>query len=323
MLKRDARLRALHAVVTHGNFTKAAEALLLTQQAVSFQIKMLEDELGTRLLRRDGKAIELTEEGAILFRYSKQILDLYAAAEDEIAHRGGVMGGILRVGATGSIAKYCVPAAIGAFRRQHKDVAVSVSITNSEGVAEWLAKEVIDVGIVSVGPIALDQFAVELFFEDELVLIAPTDHPFARRDRVGADELRGEAFVVREDGSGTRRLMDGHFGSLGLEPDRIRAMALLGSTEAVKAAVAAGAGLSMVSRLSLRDGAASASLAIVRLEAPPLLRSFYIVSPRQGYKRRTVAAFIRALRDASAGQSDEQPIARPAEPTVVSLHRSN
>src|SRR5262245_47200615 len=147
MLKRDQRIRVLYAVATTGGFTNAAEALHLTQQAVSFQIKSLEDELGVRLFRRDTKSVELTEMGQVLVRYAKQILDLYSAAEDEISRGNGQYSGLLRIGSTGTVARVAVPAAIRLFRQSHPKVSFTVSIANSEGVLDLLSRDLIDIGV--------------------------------------------------------------------------------------------------------------------------------------------------------------------------------
>jgi DNA-binding transcriptional LysR family regulator len=300
MLKKDARLRALHAVVTHGSFTKAAEALSLSQQAVSFQIKSLEDELGTRLLQRHGKNIELTETGDILFRHAKKILDLYSAAEDAIAQKTGSAGGLLNIGATGSIAKYCLPAAIGEFRKKHGNVSVAVSVGNSERIADLLAQEVIDLGIISGGPVELDRFHVAPFFDDELVFIAAAQHPLAARKAISIVELATTPFVMRERGSGTKDLVDGYFRDRGIDSAELPIAAILGSTEAVKAAVAAAAGIAMVSRLSLSGEAIGETFAILDVDADRLQRSFYIVRLRDSYMRLVLDQFVRTLRAQNA-----------------------
>lgn len=306
MLKKDGRLKAFHAVVVHGSFTQAAEALLLTQQAVSFQIKMLEDELGTRLLLRHSKTVELTETGELLFRYARQIIELYSEAEDAIAQHSGTLGGSLHIGATGSIANYCLPAAIGEFRKICGNVSVSILIANSEGVADLLAREVIDLGIISGGPVALDKFVVEPFFEDDLVFVSSPHHSFARRRELPILELVRAAFVVREPGSGTRKLMDSYFSDRGFDPTQLDIAATVGSTEAVKASVASDAGIAMVSRLSLGENRTQ-SLSILDVESGPLNRSFYFVRPRETYMRRVLDMFIRTLRAQNSARPSVEP----------------
>ncbi len=295
MLRKDARLKAFNAVATHGSFTKAAEILSLTQQAVSLQIKTLEDELGTRLLQRHGKTIELTPTGEILLPFAKKIIELYSAAEDKITRHDGSIGGSLNIGATGSIAKYCLPVALGAFRQKFSNVGVSVSVANSENIVELLARESIDLGIISGGSIALDKFVVELFFKDELVFVSNWRHSFATRSALSLQEIVCEPFVRREAGSGTRQLVDTYFRGRGIDPSSLQISVTVGSTEAVKAAVAANAGIGMVSRLSLSDNSKE-SLAILDVEGSPLERSFYFIRPRETYLRRVLDAFIGTTR---------------------------
>nr|WP_283842068.1 LysR family transcriptional regulator [Bradyrhizobium sp. KB893862 SZCCT0404] len=290
----------MYAVATCGGFTNAAEMLHLTQQAVSFQIKSLEDELGARLIHRDAKSVELTEEGQILVRYAKQILDLYSAAEDEISHSKGLYDGLLRVGCTGTLARVAVPGAIRLFREVHPAVSFTVSISNSEGVLDLLSRSIVDIGIVSAGPVDLEQYSIEKLFDDEVVFIAPADHQFAQRELVTPEELMSEPFVLREVGSGTRRVVGQYLKSLGVEIADFKVVTELGSSEALKAAVAAGIGLSATSSISLLGNPFRPPLAPINLDGPPLNRSFYLVMPVATGKRRVVGAFAKALRAANA-----------------------
>lgn len=299
MLKKDPRLRAFHTVAMLGSFRKAAELLSLSQQAVSFQIKSLEDELGTRLLLRQGKFAGLTDTGDILFRYAKQIIDLYAAAEDELSIKTGAGGGALSIGATGSIAKHCLPKAIGQFRQTNGTVTVTVSVANSERIAELLSQEAIDLGIISGGPVELSRFTVEPFFEDELVFIASKSNPLSNRREISLSDLLDSDFVIREKGSGTRDLMEGYFRDRGVDTTRLSLAATMGSTDAVKAAVASSNAIAMVSRLSLTEPAAD-DVTILDTELKPLSRSFYIVRQRDSYLRRVLDTFVKALRSGNS-----------------------
>ncbi|PAQ07661.1 LysR family transcriptional regulator [Mesorhizobium temperatum] len=302
MPKKDARLRAFHTVVTLGSFTRAADALSLSQQAVSFQVKSLEDELGTRLLQRQGKNIGLTETGEILFRYAKQILDLYSAAEDALARKTGSIGGSLSIGATGSIAKYCLPKAIGEFRKSHQSVTVAVSVANSERVAKLLSQEAIDLGIISGGSVELNRFIVEPFFEDELVFVAASKNPLTSRKSLSLHELLASQFIIREKGSGTRNLMEGYFRDRGIDVSALSVSTMMGSTDAVKASVASSDGIAMVSKLSL-GGPGNEDLTILDVDTGPFFRSFYIVRLRDSYLRRVLDHFVRALRTSNSFRS--------------------
>lgn len=300
MLKKDARLRAFHAVATLGNFTKAADALSLSQQAVSFQIKSLEDEVGNRLLKRQGKNLELTETGEILSRFAKQILDLYSAAEDALGQHTGVVGGSLNIGATGSIAKYCLPAAISEFRKTHPSVSVSVSVSNSGDIADLLAQEAVDLGVISGGPVELSRFIVEPFFDDELVFIAAADNPIVNKQPLSLSELLSCQYIIREKGSGTRDLMEGYFRDRGVDLATLPIAAVMGTTESVKASVASSNGIAMVSRLSLGT---ENGLTILETDLGSLFRSFYIVRLRDSYLRLALDRFVKVLRTSNAFRS--------------------
>jgi LysR family transcriptional regulator, transcriptional activator of the cysJI operon len=305
MLKKDARLRAFHAVATLGNFTKAAETLSLTQQAVSFQIKSLEDEVGNRLLVRQGKNLDLTETGEILFGFAKQILDLYSAAEDALGRHTGVVGGSLSIGATGSIAKYCLPFAISEFRKGHLAVSVSVSVANSEDVVNLLTHEAIDLGVISGGPVDLSRFIVQPFFDDELVFVAASDNPLLNR-QLSLSDLQACDYIIREKGSGTRNLMEGYFADRGVDPSTLSVAAVMGSTESVKASVASSNAIAMVSRLSLDE---QSGLKVLTTDLGSLFRSFYIVRLRDSYLRVALDRFVKALRTSNSFRTIEnQPV---------------
>ncbi|XBS70977.1 LysR substrate-binding domain-containing protein [Acerihabitans sp. KWT182] len=295
MIKRDPRLKAFHSVVTLGGFSKAAEALALSQQAVSFHIKSLEDEVGARLLQRQGKNLGLTETGEILFHYARQILDLYSAAEDALAKKNGISGGTLSIGATGSIAKYCLPRIIGEFRKVYPTVSIAVSVANSEKISELLAREEIDLGLISGGSVDLSRFTVEPFFEDELVFVAATENPLAKTQDLSLADIVACEFVIREKGSGTRTLMESYFHERGTDLSSLSVAAVMGSTDAVKESVASTESIAMVSMLSLGDLKYS-GLTVLDTDFAPLLRSFYIIRLRDSYFRRILDDFVKTLR---------------------------
>ena len=291
MLLKDARLRAFHTVALHGSFTKAAKHLLLSQQAVSFQIKGLEEEIGARLFLREQTGIELTETGELLYRYAEKILLLYTEAEDELAEMTGAMRGRLRIAATNSLVKYGLPSAIGKFRSLFPDVQVTIEVGNTSYCIDCLSKNLADVAFISEGP-PLDGFHVKRFFRDEIALIVSPDDPYAARGEITLHELRKAPFVAREEGSGTRALLERLLGNLGVHFDELNIVLILGSAEAVKAAVEAGAGIGAVSRLSLRHELRAGTLTTVKLSEAELARDFYVVQRTQNSRGRLAARFL-------------------------------
>lgn len=298
MLLRDGRLRAFHSVAKHRSFTSAARHLLLTQQAVSFQIKSLEEEIGGPLFRRELRAVELTPLGSAFFTYAERILELYSEAEAELANPGRKLQGILRISATNSLAKYVIPSAIGALRRVNPEVRVTMEVGNSKFCLDCLQNGLVDVAFVSDGPARLRTFDVELFFEDEIAVIAPPDHPWVRRRDVDFDALCVEPLILREEGSGTRALLDRAMAERAMSIDKLDIVSVLGSAEAVKGAVVAGAGIGIVSRLSLRRELVDGSLKIISVDNFRLVRRFSIARTTQGILHRRTKDFIEFAKKA-------------------------
>lgn len=293
MLLKDTRLRAFHTVAVHGSFTKAARHLLLTQQAVSFQIKSLEDEVGGQLFSRDGRAIGLTDLGQLLFSHAQRILDRYGEAEAEISSFTNDLKGRLRISATNSLAKYVMPTAIGALRQGNPDVKVTMEVGNSDYALGCLRDDLADVAFCSDGPLQLENYQADPFFQDEIVFIVSGRHPWAKTDIIAFETFCLAPIILREEGSGTRSLIERALSERSKSLDQLDIVSVLGSAEAVKGAVEAGAGIGMVSRLSLRRELADGSLAAVRIEGLNLLRDFYIVRLRQTPTHRRVQEFIQ------------------------------
>ena len=243
-------LRAFAAVVERGGFTRAAAALRLSQPAVSKAVLGLERAVGMPLLERGPRAVRATEAGAALYERARELFAVERSAEDELRMLRGLEGGALRVGASTTVATYLLPPLLGTFQARHPGVALHVTSGNTRAVARALLGRRLDVALVE-GPVDDARFAAEPWRDDELVLIAPPDHPLAGTRRpVSLAALAQAPYVSRERGSGTRAVAEAAFAAHGIHP---RVVLTLDSTEAVKQAVAAGLGLSAVSRAAAAD----------------------------------------------------------------------
>ena len=308
---KDVRLRAFHTAALQKSFTRAAQHLLLTQQAVSFQIKSLEEELGTRLFERDGRSIALTGTGRALFAYADRILSIYAEAENHLAELTGAVPDRLRIAATNSIAKYALPRPLGAFRTRHPALQITLEVGNSDYVVNCVADGLVDAAIVSDGPAALKGYALEPFLRDEVTFIVPPDHPWNGQDDVAFEAFCRVPFILRGDGSGTRCLLERRMAALGSDLSRLNVVLILGSAEAVKGAVAAGAGLGMVSGLAARADVAAGTLGRVRVPDIEIVRDFYVIRPKDRRVHQMVDAFIDLARgSAEAGTQAAVPVQR-------------
>ena len=295
MLSKDFRLRVFYEAARNASFTKAGELLSLTQPAVSFHIKSLEDDVGARLFRREKNHIVLTEVGEILYRSAGDILALYDRAEADLARLVEHVGGNLLIGAANVVAKYVLARPLGAFKRLNPQVTIVVTAGNSEVVAGELLKGVLDVAIVSE-PLDLKGFTVEPWLRDELLVIVAPDHRWAARSSVALRELLGEPFIMREEGSGTRRMLEWYLQQHALDAARINVALTLGSTEAVKAGVESGAGISVVSRLSVAAELQAGSLRALPIGDVEMARTFSLAYPRLAYRKLAVEAFLDFCR---------------------------
>lgn len=277
------QLTIFEAVARHLSFTKAAEELHLTQPAVSMQIKQLEQATGVPLFELLGKRVYLTEAGQELQRYSRSITLLLAEAEQVFEEMRGLKRGRLNI-TVASTANYFVPRLWAAFRKRHPDVSVSLDVTNRAGLIRALGENQADLVIMGMPPEGLDLVA-ESFMPNPLVVIAPPSHPLATATQVPLEWLQGEAFLMREQGSGTRSLMERVFAEKGLTPTTPIEMS---GTEAIKQGVEAGLGLALLSVHTLEMELALKRLVVLNVEGFPVLREWYIVH-RSGKRLSTVA----------------------------------
>jgi aminoethylphosphonate catabolism LysR family transcriptional regulator len=236
-----AQLRAFHAVALHGSFTRAAEAVRLTQPTLSGQVKALEDHYGVRLFDRRGRNVELTGLGAALLGVARQIFGLEGDAEQLLAAARGLTGGQLRIGAD---APYHVVSHVAAFSRRHPNIRMTLTFGNSERVLQDLFDRRTDIAVLP--ELAHDDRLHRLaLHSDHLVVFVDRGHPWARRRSIRLEEIAGQCLIQREPGSTTRAIFELALAEAGIAPSSVLD---IGSREAVREAVAAGLGIGVVSR---------------------------------------------------------------------------
>lgn len=267
-------LRIFAAVVEHRGFTSAAKAIHVSQPAVSKSVRDLERRAGLPLVERGGRGVRLTEAGEVLYDHARRIFALERSAEEELRARRGVEAGALRVGASTTIATYLLPPLLARFARAHPAVELRVTSANTRGVTRALLAYELDVALVE-GPVAAEGVVVAPWRADELVIVAAPDHPLAGRGGVTAADIAAERFLVREPGSGTRAVVEAALASASIVPRRT---VELGSTEAIKEAVAAGLGIAAVSRAALADELALGKLRVVPVAGVEIRRELTILS---------------------------------------------
>ena len=254
-------LRVFTAVAEHGGFSRAAIALRLSQPAVSKTVQELERQVGLALFDRVGRTPKLTDAGAGLLIRARELFGVERIAEEELAALRGLDRGILRVGASTTVATYFLPPLLARFHAQHPGVTLRVLSANTRAVARRLLEGRLDIALVE-GPVHHERISAVPWREDELVVIAPAAHPLLRKRRLVPADLADETFILREPGSGTREVAESELARYNVHPT---ASMQLGSTEAIKQAVAAGLGLAVVSRASAADQLALGYISVVRM----------------------------------------------------------
>jgi DNA-binding transcriptional LysR family regulator len=283
-------LRIFAAVAEHRGFSRAAVALRLSQPAVSKTVQELESQVGLALFDRAGRSTMLTEAGEVLFTRARELFGVERVAEEELGALRGLERGTLRVGASTTIATYFLPALLARFHRQHPGVKLRVLSANTRAIVHKLIEGRLDIALVE-GPVSHERISVSPWREDELVVIAPAAHRLVRRRRVVAADLVGEPFILREPGSGTRVVAEAALAAHGVRPQTTMQ---LGSTEAIKQAVAAGLGLALVSRASAADQLELGYIAIIQLSGITFRRALTELR-LTGRSSSAPAAAFRAL----------------------------
>jgi DNA-binding transcriptional LysR family regulator len=282
------------SLIKFRSFSKAAEALYLTQPTVSGHIKNLETELGIKLLDRIGKRAVPTEAGEVLFRSGLKLLTLRDQARDELKGLSGGVTGLLRIGASTIPGAYILPSFIGVFKKQHPDVSIHLDIGDTASVTEGVLRGDLHIGLVGARPLDA-HLETHSYLKDELVIAVHPKHDWARKKNIAVEALAGEPFVLREKGSGTRQIMEERLNKAGIASDDLNTVAVAGSSDAVRQSVKAGLGVSILSILAIQDDIETNRLAAVRIKGIPLERSFFIILLKGKSRSPLCRAFLEYL----------------------------
>jgi DNA-binding transcriptional LysR family regulator len=273
----DHRLRSYCLIVETRSFSKAAQAKHMTQSAMSRLVKSLEDELGVTLLHRKGKAVVPTGEGRLLYDHSKKILDEYGRLEQSVSSAAASAKSALRLGASRTPAVHLLPQLLYDFSKAHPQIRIDLSICRTASVLRDLRDGKIDIGIVE-SAVTDGRFAVVPLADDELILIAPENHPLARRKGIPLAELVAEPLILPESGSAEREQVDACFRGAGIDIRRLRTRMALGSPELIVHMVRAGLGIALVSKWAAFSAVKEGSVKVLRSPLKNLQRTFAIVS---------------------------------------------
>ncbi len=296
------------------NFSRAAEELLLTQPAVTQQVKALEDELGVPLFDRSGGRIALTEGGKVLLPLADQMKEISDQAFAAVAEASGMQAGELAVGASQTIAQYLLPNFIAGFIKAHPRIQIVAHSGNTEAMLDALIAQQIHLALIE-GPDRRKDLNIEPFVQDHMVLVVPTNHEWADQE-VDVEALQQQPLLMREFGSGSRRVIEKAIVAAGLRKKDLRIQMELDSTEGLLSAVEAGLGVTFVSRWAVRNQLSLGTLKIARVRGLKLSRQFSIAYPAGPAPTGNLGAFHRFLLSTSLELAPrltgKQPFARTA-----------
>jgi DNA-binding transcriptional LysR family regulator len=272
------------------SFSKAAQALRLTQPTISEHIRTLEQELGVRLLDRLGRGAEATRAGQLLLSHATRMLQLQRETLQAMDSFQGRLAGDLHVAASTIPGEYVLPALIGRFKEKFPDIVVSLLIGDTRAAVDWVIDGRAEVAVVGA---KLAHRAIEYreLMPDELVVAVPVVHPWHGKKEIALADLRAEPMLLREQGSGTRTAFESALAQAGQDLSTFRVVGEMGSTQAIKQAVKAGVGVSVISRRAVEEECRSGLVWCLKIRDLKVTRAFYIATHRDRSRSPLAEAF--------------------------------
>lgn len=274
----DFRLRVFNTVAKRLNFTKAAEELYITQPAVTKHIREIENHFKIKLFERNGTKIKLTHAGETFLRYTDELFTLYSTIEFEMNAFTRKQSGKLRIGASTTVAQYVLPPVLAAFHKKYIDIKVSLQTSNTEQIEQDLQSSKIDIGIIE-GYSKNKLFKYTEFVKDELVLVANSNHPLAKKGIIKPEELLAIPLLLREPGSGTLEVLAHALKPLGIKISQLQKEMQLGSSESMKLYLLNSNTMAFLSIYSILKELETKQCVIIDVKGLDIKRSFYFIQP--------------------------------------------
>jgi len=272
------------------SFSKAAQALRLTQPTISEHIRTLEQELGVRLLDRLGRGAEATRAGQLLLSHATRMLQLQRETLQAMDSFQGRLAGDLHVAASTIPGEYVLPALIGRFKEKFPDIVVSLLIGDTRAVVDWVIDGRAEVAVVGA-KLAHRGIEYRELMPDELVVAVPVVHPWHGKKEIALADLRTEPMLLREQGSGTRTAFESALAQAGQDLSAFRIVGEMGSTQAIKQAVKAGVGVSVISRRAVEEECRSGLVWCLKIRDLRVTRAFYLATHRDRSRSPLAEAF--------------------------------
>jgi DNA-binding transcriptional LysR family regulator len=288
----DQSLLVFIAVVEHQSFTRAAETLHMTQPAVSNYIQTLERTMGTKLLDRTNKYVQLNKAGEVVYHHAKEIMSLYTRMQNLIDDLNHTASGSLTIGSSYTFGEYLLPHMIGSLRKTYPLINPNIIIGNSTEMINLMTRHQLDVGIIE-GDFHSSHVTITPFATDQMEIACLASHPLAEKKVVLPMELEDETWIVREEGSGTREMQEKAFEKLGFYPKRLM---VFGSTQVIKESIEAGLGIALLSKWTIRKELQFNTLKALRVKDFPLARHFSLIHPDPQFQTKATQVFIEVLK---------------------------
>ncbi len=271
----DIRLKTFTTVAKIRSFTKAAQILNITQPAVSQHIKRLEEYYGVILIRKQGKEIDLTEEGAILFKYAKELEILQRNIEIDLKNKSGIHKSYI-IGASMTVGGYVLPYILAEHKKIYKNIDILLQVGNTEAIIDKLLNRKLDLALIE-GNFDRNKFNYKKFKNDEMILAVSSNHPFCKKDKVSIEEVLKGELILREKGSGTREILECKLQKLGYDMNKFNPYMELGSISAIKSLVEEGLGYSIISKETIKRELKLGLIKIIPMEGLEIYREFNFI----------------------------------------------
>jgi DNA-binding transcriptional LysR family regulator len=288
-------LKAFQEIVRLGSFSETAKKLSISQPAVTFQVQKLEQELGVRLIDRSQRTITLTQAGKRLLKFAQGVGEEREKLRYDLEQLRDRVSGELNIAASTIPGEYLLPTLLAKFKQRYPAVKIQVDVSDSLTVISQINDNTYEVGFCGVKPDEKD-LAFNKIADDEIVLIVFPGHPFAGKGEAAVEELESEPFIFRETTSGTQQSLENLLGKAGLDIRHWTPHLILGSTQAVVSAVAAGAGIAFVSNLAIKNCSAQGVVQQVNVKGLRLKRDFYCVYRQEKIATRLLEEFIDFIK---------------------------
>jgi DNA-binding transcriptional LysR family regulator len=282
-------------VVELKSFSKAGEAVRLSQPTVSSHIKELEAHFDTRLVDRLSRTIAPTDAGLLLYDYARRLMVLRDNTEAAMAEFSGGTKGRLNIGGSTIPGGYLLPSIIGRFTKRHSDVNVSLVVSDTFEIIKKTIAGHIELSLVGA-PSTDKKIAQEPIIRDEMCLVIPAAHKWSQHNEISIEALIPEPFIVRETGSGTLRTIQEQLQKEHYSIGDFHVVAEMGSTEAVRQAVKSGMGLSILSRIAVAEDVQAGRVKTLHIQGLDLRRHFYLTTHRQRSLSPLSRMFVKFLK---------------------------